>query len=177
MLDIGLCGGFCVLMLPLLNDESEKKGLARYFAVVRNEKPARFLVAKKLSAEFSKSDSIDELWAIHARCIDELVRIERDKGEWAVLPEMYTPETSFFDLKIETAGRILQMCHFCSRRCNVDRSKGEFGYCRCSDSMEVSSIFRHLGEEPELVPSGTIFTLGCNMRCCFCQNWTISQWV
>jgi len=32
-----------------------------------------------------------------------------------------------------------------------------------------------MGEEPELVPSGTIFTIGCNLRCVHCQNWTISQ--
>jgi putative pyruvate formate lyase activating enzyme len=42
--------------------------------------------------------------------------------------------------------------------------------------MAVSSMFPHLGEEPELVPSGTIFTMGCTMRCLHCQNWTISQW-
>src|SRR4030067_593691 len=41
--------------------------------------------------------------------------------------------------------------------------------------MGVSSIFAHMGEEPELVPSGTIFTMGCTMRCRHCQNWTISQ--
>ena len=33
-----------------------------------------------------------------------------------------------------------------------------------------------MGEEPELVPSGTIFTMGCTMKCKHCQNWTISQW-
>jgi putative pyruvate formate lyase activating enzyme len=43
--------------------------------------------------------------------------------------------------------------------------------------MAVSSIFEHVGEEPELVPSGTIFTMGCTMRCRHCQNWTISQWM
>jgi len=32
-----------------------------------------------------------------------------------------------------------------------------------------------MGEEPELVPSGTIFTLGCTIRCLHCQNWSISQ--
>jgi putative pyruvate formate lyase activating enzyme len=34
-----------------------------------------------------------------------------------------------------------------------------------------------MGEEPELVPSGTIFTMGCTIRCRHCQNWTISQWI
>jgi putative pyruvate formate lyase activating enzyme len=37
-------------------------------------------------------------------------------------------------------------------------------------------MFEHMGEEPELVPSGTIFTLGCTLRCLHCQNWSISQW-
>jgi putative pyruvate formate lyase activating enzyme len=34
-----------------------------------------------------------------------------------------------------------------------------------------------MGEEPELVPSGTIFTMGCTMCCRHCQNWRISQWM
>jgi putative pyruvate formate lyase activating enzyme len=50
------------------------------------------------------------------------------------------------------------------------------GYCGSGNTMVVSSIFVHMGEEPELVPSGTIFTMGCTMRCRHCQNWTISQW-
>jgi len=41
--------------------------------------------------------------------------------------------------------------------------------------MEVSTYFEHTGEEPELVPSGTIFALGCTIRCLHCQNWSISQ--
>jgi putative pyruvate formate lyase activating enzyme len=54
---------------------------------------------------------------------------------------------------------------------------GGLGYCRCGNAIVVSSIFEHMGEEPELVPSGTVFTMGCTMRCRHCQNWTISQWV
>jgi putative pyruvate formate lyase activating enzyme len=38
------------------------------------------------------------------------------------------------------------------------------------------SAFPHMGEEPELVPSGTVFTGGCSIRCIHCQNWDISQW-
>jgi putative pyruvate formate lyase activating enzyme len=33
----------------------------------------------------------------------------------------------------------------------------------------------HWGEEPELVPSHTIFFSGCTFNCVFCQNWDISQ--
>jgi len=50
------------------------------------------------------------------------------------------------------------------------------GYCRCGGEMQVSSFFAHHGEEPELVPSGTVFTMGCTIQCKHCQNWTVSQW-
>ena len=32
-----------------------------------------------------------------------------------------------------------------------------------------------MGEEPVLIPSGTIFFQGCNFGCVFCQNYDISQ--
>ncbi|MCL4430272.1 MAG: radical SAM protein, partial [Chloroflexi bacterium] len=86
------------------------------------------------------------------------------------------PDKSYLDLKIKIAEKTLESCSFCSRRCSVNRSAGKLGFCGCGNSMSVSSIFVHLGEEPELVPSGTIFTMGCTMRCRHCQNWTISQW-
>jgi len=93
-----------------------------------------------------------------------------------VLEDMSPPKKSFLDLKIEIAQRILASCRFCTRRCGANRLKGELGYCKCGKEISVSSIFEHLGEEPELVPSGTIFTMGCTMRCLHCQNWAISQW-
>jgi len=37
-----------------------------------------------------------------------------------------------------------------------------------------SAEFLHHGEEPELVPSHTIFFTGCNFSCVYCQNWQIS---
>jgi len=61
-------------------------------------------------------------------------------------------------------------------RCGSNRLKGELGYCKCGTQITVSTIFPHTGEEPELVPSGTVFTLGCTLRCLHCQNWSISQW-
>ncbi|MFX0087876.1 MAG: radical SAM protein, partial [Candidatus Hodarchaeota archaeon] len=35
--------------------------------------------------------------------------------------------------------------------------------------------FLHIGEEPPLIPSGTIFFTSCTFNCIFCQNWSISQ--
>jgi uncharacterized Fe-S radical SAM superfamily protein PflX len=43
--------------LTVLNDESSKRSLARYFAVMQDEKPAKFMIAKKLAAEFKENES------------------------------------------------------------------------------------------------------------------------
>jgi len=163
--------------VAVTSDKMARKSLGRYFAVVQNEKPAKFMIAKKVPAQFNEDDSIEELWQKHARLTQEFCNGEREiDTKQKVLQEMPTPEKSYLDLKIEIANRILSDCHFCTRRCGVDRLRGELGFCRCGTEMAVSSIFEHVGEEPELVPSGTVFTMGCTMRCKHCQNWTISQW-
>jgi putative pyruvate formate lyase activating enzyme len=162
----------------VLEDERVKKSLSRYFAVVRGEKTAKFLLARKLSADYNLDDSTEELWQKHAELTREFFGMEREadaeKKEWKEMP---APKKSYLDLKIELASRILSNCHFCSRRCRVNRFEERGAYCRCSSEITVSSIFPHMGEEPELVPSGTIFTMGCTMCCRHCQNWTISQWM
>jgi len=80
--------------------------------------------------------------------------------------------------KIRLAGEILKRCTLCPRRCGVDRTAGETGFCRTGDRPVVSSWNPHFGEEPPLVGrhgSGTIFFTHCNLGCLFCQNWTISH--
>jgi len=157
-------------------DELAKKSLARYFAIVHNKKMAKFLIAKKVTAEFDSNDSSETLWKQHTHCTEEFLSLEReiDMGiDFNVVP---LPEKSYFDLKIKIANKMLECCNFCSRRCSVNRLADRLGFCGCGKIMNVSSIFAHMGEEPELVPSGTVFTMGCTMRCRHCQNWTISQW-
>lgn len=161
-----------------LEDKKARTSLARYFDTMQDEKPAKFMIAKKLPARFSEKDSIEQLWQKHENLTDHFHEAENkiDTGEES-LKQMPFPDKSYLDLKAEIAERILQKCHFCARRCGANRAKGKMGYCKCGSEMEVSSIFEHMGEEPELVPSGTIFTMGCTMRCRHCQNWTISQWI
>ncbi len=83
-----------------------------------------------------------------------------------------------FPEKIESAYRMLENCALCPRNCGVNRLKGEKGYC-CTGSMpEVSSHSPHFGEERPLVGihgSGTIFMTHCNLKCLFCQNYSISH--
>ena len=69
-------------------------------------------------------------------------------------------------------------CILCPRKCKVNRSKGEIGFCGIGDMPAVSSVGPHFGEERELVGaggSGTIFFAGCNLGCIFCQNYDISH--
>jgi putative pyruvate formate lyase activating enzyme len=144
---------------------------------MEDDRPAKFLIARKLPAAFGKNDSLNELWKLHEQLTEEFCRLEREiDTQQKNLDELVTRDQSFFDLKIEIANRILESCHLCTRRCGSNRLKGETGYCKCGTKITVSTIFPHTGEEPELVPSGTIFTLGCTLRCLHCQNWGISQW-
>jgi putative pyruvate formate lyase activating enzyme len=80
--------------------------------------------------------------------------------------------------KIERAFKILESCTLCPRNCRVNRLAGKKGVCRAGHLPEVSSYSPHFGEERPLVGlhgSGTIFLAHCNLRCVFCQNYSISH--
>ncbi len=83
-----------------------------------------------------------------------------------------------FPERIERAFKLLESCSVCPRNCGVNRLKGERGTCRAGHLPEVSSYSPHFGEERPLVGvggSGTIFLTHCNLRCSFCQNYSISH--
>ena len=68
-------------------------------------------------------------------------------------------------------------CLMCPRMCRVDR-KNQFGYCGEGLNPRIALVSLHKWEEPCLVGNngaGTIFFSGCSMRCCYCQNFEISQ--
>lgn len=81
----------------------------------------------------------------------------------------------------ERAKRLLSLqkaCILCPRECGAHRLDGDFGVCRATDQVLVSSASPHYGEEPPLVGSGgsgTIFFTSCNLKCQYCQNYDISQ--
>jgi len=164
--------------IGVLKDKAARASLSRYFDVMQDEKPAKFLMAKKLPVKFDAEDSLSNLWQIHQELTEEFYHFQQKiDSRRNGLDEIEEPEKSYLDLKIQIANRILEHCHLCTRRCGFNRIAGELGYCKCGSKISISTIFEHMGEEPELVPSGTIFTLGCSMRCLHCQNWTISQWI
>ena len=69
-------------------------------------------------------------------------------------------------------------CQLCPRRCRVDRTAGETGYCGCPDVAMVAKAMLHKWEEPALAGnggSGAIFFGGCTLGCSYCQNSAISR--
>lgn len=68
-------------------------------------------------------------------------------------------------------------CELCPRKCYVNRSAGQTGYCRCPDTALVAKTMLHKWEEPALAGhggSGAIFFGGCTLGCKYCQNMAIS---
>ena len=68
-------------------------------------------------------------------------------------------------------------CELCPRRCCVDRTAGQVGFCGCPDTALVAKTMIHQWEEPALAPngrSGAIFFGGCTLKCKYCQNRAIS---
>ena len=75
------------------------------------------------------------------------------------------------------------ICNDCPRRCGVVRSQyytphaPMAGYCHTSLQPVVARAALHFWEEPCISGtrgSGTVFFTSCNLRCCFCQNASIS---
>jgi putative pyruvate formate lyase activating enzyme len=98
--------------------------------------------------------------------------------------ENYTPryiqshQSSLLKAKAHQAQSMLKNCTLCPRKCAVDRTSGETGFCRTSRKAVVASYNAHFGEEAPLVGengSGTIFFSNCNLLCIFCQNYEISH--
>ncbi len=134
-----------------------EEGLEHYNKVLKGEIEPNYITSQRKHVNIDLDADTQELWAAHEKPVD---------GEGA---------NTYLELKIELAGRILQQCHLCERRCRVNRLKKETGYCNIPAVSRYSSEFLHYGEEPELVPSHTIFFNGCNLDCVYCQNWEISK--
>ena len=68
-------------------------------------------------------------------------------------------------------------CMLCPRRCGVDRTAGQLGFCRMPAELRVARTMLHYGEEPAIAGSfgtGAVFFSGCTLHCVFCQNQAIS---
>ncbi len=68
-------------------------------------------------------------------------------------------------------------CTLCPRRCGIDRTAGEPGFCKMPATALLARAMLHHGEEPPISGTngtGAVFFSGCTLRCSFCQNAEIS---
>ena len=68
-------------------------------------------------------------------------------------------------------------CEICPRKCGVDR-KLKKGVCFSGEKIKLAKAAPLFWEEPIISGtngSGAIFFSGCNLKCCFCQNFSISH--
>lgn len=80
---------------------------------------------------------------------------------------------------MESAFSFPQTCSACPRHCGAVRT-AEIGNGRCGVGWlpVIARAAPHFGEEPCISGthgSGAVFFSGCNLRCVFCQNHTISR--
>lgn len=168
------------------------KYLERYFRVQRNHMPALFKITEKIPVNFDSDMPLEELIEIHRQGIQEYRKLLKNLELEAITAlthedasqrlglmtevflEIPKASPSLLDLKVTIVDRIMEKCYCCGWRCESNRRAGEKGFCRLADFSNYASEFLHMGEEPELVPSHTIFFTGCTFGCVYCQNWDIS---
>lgn len=72
---------------------------------------------------------------------------------------------------------ILNNCNLCIRKCNVNRNNNQLGICNSTNIVKIARASLHHWEEPCISGSngsGTVFFSNCNLKCVFCQNYSIS---
>ena len=152
-----------------LKDPVLRSYYKHYFSVLEGKGLPYHMIARMVQVELR--GDLDALWEEHGRALGEF---------WDLVgrnPREFKPvEPNLLQLKAEIAERILRGCRFCEWRCGTDRTREPGRVCRAGKDIAVSTAFIHLGEEPEISPSYTVFTLGCNLACIHCQNWEISTW-
>jgi len=163
------------------HDETVRERLGWYRAVMKGERPAKFLICKSIPCDLDLDSSSDEaLWLGHEKLSQDFRELLGRVADGTVKHNIGNLSgRNYLDLKHALLTRILARCGFCEWNCKVDRTRGgRMGACRMDATTRVATWFRHFGEEAPLVGrygSGTIFFTGCTFRCQFCQNWDISQ--
>ena len=70
------------------------------------------------------------------------------------------------------------ICTLCPRNCGAERTAEHgSGFCGMPAGLRVARAMLHQWEEPPISGTngaGTVFFSGCTLRCCYCQNGSIS---
>lgn len=152
--------------ISAFEDEEVRSSLPRYIRVVEGKERPLFKICRSIFIEPK-----DDLWEAHEEGLEILTGVLREEES----PNRREDgKISLLDVKVLLSMEIARKCRFCEWKCGVNRLEGGRGVCRVGEAR-VSSSFIHMGEEPPVSPSGTIFFSGCNFKCIYCQNWDISQ--
>lgn len=143
----------------------------RYLKILRGA-PSRHILLKSIGVRPDFRGLDDKgLWRLHDEKIADYRKLNEAYASVKEFPKRASP--SLLDVKVELAARIMESCCFCEIRCGANRYKRP-GACGVDAESHYYSEFLHRGEEPELIPSHTIFFEGCTFACAYCQNWTIA---
>ncbi|MFX1365729.1 MAG: radical SAM protein [Promethearchaeota archaeon] len=154
-------------------DKEILKRFSKYRGIIDGTQLARYLIAKSVKCDFKLTDSIESLEKLLKEKSQEFNKLLNENI--SDIEHRVIQDSNYILLAETIAIKYLQACIFCERQCEANRISGEKGFCLISKDSYVSSSFLHMGEEPHLIPSGTIFFQGCNFGCVFCQNYDISQ--
>ncbi|MFX0002161.1 MAG: radical SAM protein [Candidatus Hodarchaeota archaeon] len=159
--------------LSVWQDHEILKRFSKYRGIIDGTQVARYIIAKTVECEYDSKGSIEEFEELlKEKSLEFNELLEKDiEG----IKNRKTVSKSYIHLAETLANKYLENCIFCERQCEVNRIDGKKGFCLISKDSFISSAFLHMGEEPVLIPSGTIFFQGCNFGCVFCQNYDISQ--
>ena len=71
----------------------------------------------------------------------------------------------------------MTQCTLCPHKCRVNRSETT-GFCGMGNTPKLARAALHFWEEPCISGtrgSGALFFSGCTLRCCYCQNHSLSH--
>ncbi|OLS32319.1 MAG: hypothetical protein HeimAB125_10160 [Candidatus Heimdallarchaeota archaeon AB_125] len=162
-----------------------KERLVHYREIFQGKRIPRYKLARLFYVPFDEYKDRDELMNIHEKnhpkfkkwvAEKQFLSLEEvEKEVESVYKDKDLANNNYLSLKLTVLKNMLSACEFCENKCKANRSEGDVGQCGVDGNAYVSSAFIHMGEESPIVPSGTIFFLGCTMDCQFCQNWDISH--
>lgn len=89
---------------------------------------------------------------------------------FSILNKKTKPKYLKYKHFLQNFWKVLEECKLCERKCGINRLEGKIGWCGVGKEIKIFGSHLHWGEEPELIPSGTIFFSGCTLRCYYCQN-------
>lgn len=119
------------------------KFLPHYNDLLNETHQAYYFICKTMPVEWQSTSISEDLWKIHDA---EALKFQTLKNQNMISPlnskdsiKNQLPSSSFLDLKIELANRMLRKCDFCENKCYIDRSIGQTGFCGIPKESQVSN--------------------------------------